>query len=171
MASSSRNKIYVFIIGILLLSNIALVAFFVLNKPEKKIVHRGDRPGGFMKEALQKEVGFNEQQMAQFEQMAGQHREQMRPLFEDIASTKENFYKLLAQPSVPDSTLKAASFTIGEKQRQIDIRIFRHFQNIRQLCTPAQQPGFDSLIQRVVHKMVFPMRRGDNIRDSLKTTK
>ena len=170
MASSTRNKIYVFIIGILLLSNLTLVAFFVLNKPEKKFIHR-DRPGGFMTEALKKEVGFNDQQMAQFEQMAGQHREQMRPLFEDITRTKENFYKLLTQPAVSDPVLDSAASAIGEKQKQIDLRIFRHFQNIRQLCTPAQQTGFDSLIQRVVHKMIFPMRRGESKRDSLKAAK
>src|ERR1700730_16785931 len=170
MASLSRNKIYGLIIAILLLSNIALVAFFVLNKPERKFILR-DRPGSYMTEALKKEVGFNPQQMTQFEQMASEHRQQMRPLFEEMTRTKENFYKLLSQPPVPDSVLNAAASAIGEKQKLIDQKIFMHFQNIRQLCSPAQQPGFDSLIQRVVHKMVFPMRRGDNITDSLKTTK
>lgn len=161
----SRNKIYVSLIGLLLLSNLALVAFFVMNKPEKREIHK-DRPGSYMKDALKNEVGFNDEQMAAFDKMVDQHRQQMRPMFEDITKTKESFYKLLTQPRTPDTILNVAAQQIGEKQKSIDIKIFNHFQNIRQLCTPEQQPAFDSLIQRVVHRMIFPMRRGDPKKDS-----
>ena len=160
MASVPRNKIYVLLIGILLLSNLALVAFFVANKPEKKEVKR-ERPGGYMKEALKNEVGFDEQQMAKFEDMASKHKQQMRPLFEDISKTKESFYKLLTQPGTPDSILNISAREIGDKQRLLDLKIFTHFQNIRELCTPEQRPKFDTLVQRVVHRMIFPMRRGE----------
>jgi periplasmic protein CpxP/Spy len=165
MASISRNKIYVLLIGILLLSNLALVAFFVFNRPEKKEV-RKEKPGSFMKEALKSEVGFDDQQMTQFEQMSGEHKQQMRPLFEDIGKTKENFYRLLTQPGTADSLLNNSAREIGDKQKHIDLKIFMHFQNIRQLCTPEQQPKFDSLIQRVVRKMVFPMRKSEGKKDS-----
>ena len=160
MASVSRNKIYLLLIGILLLSNLALVAFFVFNRPGKKEVKR-ERPGGYMKEALKNEVGFNDQQLARFEDMAAKHKEQMRPLFEDISKTKESFYKLLTQPGTPDSTLNISAREIGERQRLLDLKIFTHFQNIRELCTPEQQTKFDTLVQRVVHKMIFPMRKSD----------
>jgi protein CpxP len=165
MPSVTRNKIYVFLIGILLLSNLALVAFFVWNQPPRKEVHR-DRPGSYMQEALKNDVGFTDEQMTRFEAMATQHRQQMRPLFEDITQTKESFYRMLAQPAVSDSQLRRAAEQIGEKQELIDLKIFTHFQSIRQLCTPNQQPQFDSLIQHVVHKMIFPMRRGDGRKDS-----
>ncbi len=161
----SRNKIYVFLIGILLLSNLALVAFFVSNQPEKKEIRR-DRPGSYMKDALKNDVGFTDQQMAQFDSMANQHRQQMRPLFEDISRTKEKFYQMLMVPEANDSVLKSSATEIGEKQKQIDLKIFTHFQNIRQLCTPTQQPMFDSLIQHVVHRMIFPMKKGEGKKDS-----
>jgi len=161
----SRNKIYVSLIGLLLLSNLALVAFFVMNKPEKREVRR-EHPGSYMKDALKNDVGFTEQQMAEFDKMADQHRQQMRPLFEDIGKTKESFYKMLSQPQTADTVLNQAASQIGDKQKAIDIKIFTHFQNIRQLCTPEQQSAFDSLIQRVVHRMIFPMRRGDSRKDS-----
>jgi len=165
MASITRNKIYVFLIGILLLSNLALVAFFVLNKPAKKEIRR-ERPSSYMKEALKDDVGFNDQQMAQYEEMVGLHRQQMRPLFEDISKTKESFYHMLTKPETPDTVLNNAAREIGDKQKHIDLKIFMHFQNIRQLSTPEQQPKLDSLIQKVVHKMVFPMRKGEGKKDS-----
>jgi periplasmic protein CpxP/Spy len=161
----SRNRIYVFLIGILLVSNLALVAFFVLNKPEKKEVRR-DRPGSYMKDSLKSEVGFNDQQMAEYDKQVDVHRQSMKPLFEDITKTKENFYRLLMQPGTPDSVLNNAANQIGEKQKLIDMKIFTHFQNIRQLCTPSQLPSFDTLIQHVVHRMIFPMRRPDSKGDS-----
>lgn len=165
MASFTRNKIYVFLIGILLISNLTLVAFFVWNKPPKKEIRR-DRPGSYMKEALKNDVGFTDQQMAQFEQMASQHKEKMKPLFEDISKTKESFYQMLTMPATPDSVLNMAAKEIGNKQQQIDLKIFMHFQNIRQLCEPEQRPAFDSLVQRVVHRMVSPMRKGAEKKDS-----
>ena len=161
----SRNRIYVFLIGILLVSNLALVAFFVLNKPEKKEIRR-DKPGGYMKDALKSEVGFNDQQMAEYEKQVEAHRQSMRPMFEDITKTKEDFYRLLMQPGTADSVLNNAATQIGEKQKLIDMKIFMHFQNIRLLCTPSQQPSFDTLIQHVVHRMVFPGRRPDSKADS-----
>ena len=161
----ARNKIYVSLIGLLLISNLALVAFFVMNKPEKREIRR-EHPGSYMKDALKNDVGFTDQQMAEFDKMADEHRQQMRPLFEDIGKTKESFYKMLSQPQAADTVLNQAARQIGDKQKAIDIKIFTHFQNIRQLCTPEQQPAFDSLIQRVVHRMIFPMRRGDSRKDS-----
>jgi Spy/CpxP family protein refolding chaperone len=119
-----------------------------------------------MKESLKNDVGFNDQQMAEYEDRVNLHRRQMRPLFEDISRTKEAFYQMLTKPGTQDSLLNSAAKEIGEKQKLIDLKIFMHFQNIRQLCTPAQQPMFDSLILRVVHRMVFPMRKGGEKKDS-----
>ena len=157
----SRNRVYVLLIALLLISNLALVGFFVLNKPDRKPdMHRGS-PSSFMRESLKKDVGFNDQQMAAFDSAIQSHRAQMRPIFEDITKTKENYYQLLSQPNTPDSVLNAAASVIGEKQKQIDMKIFAHFQNLRGLCTPDQRPAFDSLVQKVVHRMIVPMRRSD----------
>jgi len=162
----SRNRIYVLLIGLLLLSNLALVGFFVLNKPEKRPDAHRDRPSSIMRESLKKDVGFNDQQMAEYDKIIQAHRAQMRPVFEDITHTKENFYRLLSQPSTPDSVLNSTASLIGEKQKLIDMKIFLHFQNLRQLCTPEQRPAFDSLVQKVVQRMIVPMRRPDNKSDS-----
>jgi len=161
----SRNRIYVLLIALLLISNLALVGFFVLNKPEKKPdIHRG--PSSFMRESLKKDVGFNDQQMAAFDSAIQMHRAQMRPIFEDLTKTKENYYQLLSQANTPDSALNTAASAIGEKQKLIDMKIFSHFRNLRELCTPEQRPAFDSLVQKVVHRMIVPMRRPDNKPDS-----
>jgi hypothetical protein len=150
---------------LLLLSNLALVAFFVMNKPEKREVRR-EHPGSYMKDALKTTWVLPSSRWPSLIKWPISTGQQMRPLFEDIGKTKESFYKMLSQPQTSDTVLNQAASQIGDKQKAIDIKIFTHFQNIRQLCTPEQQSAFDSLIQRVVHRMIFPMRRGDSRKDS-----
>jgi hypothetical protein len=167
MASPSRNKIYVLLIAILLISNLALVAFFVMNRQERSKQHSGS-PKSFMSTALREEAGFSEDQIKKFQALANQHKKEIRPLFEELNRSKINFYKMLNQGNVPDSTLKLAADEIGQKQEAVDLAIFSHFQTIQQLATPEQQPKLDSLIQKVVKKMISPGRRGgksDSARD------
>ena len=167
MASPSRNKIYVLLIAILLISNLALVAFLVMNRNEKPKQHGGS-PKSFMSTALRNEVGFSDDQIKKFESLADQHKKEIRPLFEELNRSKTNFYKMLNQEKVSDSTLKIAVDEIGRKQESIDLAAFSHFQSIQQLATPEQQPKLDSLIQRVVKKMISPGRKGgklDSARD------
>ncbi|HKP31910.1 MAG TPA: periplasmic heavy metal sensor [Chitinophagaceae bacterium] len=167
MAAPSRNKIYVLLIAILLISNLALVAFFVMNRSEKS-KPRDNNPRSFMSTALREEAGFNEDQIKKFQTLADQHKQEIRPLFDELNKSKINFYKMLNQGNVSDSVLRNAADEIGHKQETVDLAIFSHFQSIRQLATPEQQPKLDSLIQKVVKKMISPGRRGgkpDSTRD------
>lgn len=168
MASPSRNKIYVLLIAILLISNLALVAFLVMNRQERQKPRGGGSPKSFMSTALRNEAGFNEEQIKKFEALADSHKKEIRPLFEELNRSKINFYRMLNEDNVPDSTLKNAADEIGRRQETLDLTIFSHFQSIQQLATPEQQPKLDSLIQKVVKKMISPGRRGgrsDTARD------
>ncbi len=167
MAPAARNKILLFVIGILLLSNLAMVIFFVTKDPERK----PERRGSFMSDALQKEVGFNQDQMASFEKMAAEHMKQIKPLFDDLKKTKESLYKLLNQPDVPYSLVDSITTQVGEKQKAIDLRTFSHFQSIRQLSTSEQRPKLDSLLQKAVRRMIGLAKRDKQKADSLKSDK
>ena len=87
-----------------------------------------------------------------------EHKAKIKPMFEDMHATKMSFYKYLQQHA-PDSVINNAATAIGEKQKAIDLQIFRHFNELRTVCTEKQQPRFDSLIQRVVNKMSMPFRK------------
>ncbi|MBS1654397.1 MAG: hypothetical protein JSU05_06120, partial [Bacteroidetes bacterium] len=71
-------------------------------------------------------------------------------------NTKTRFYNLLNDPSVNDSVLNNMADSIGIKQKNIDLQIFHHFKQVGSLCTPDQQPKFDSLVVRVIKKMTTP---------------
>jgi periplasmic protein CpxP/Spy len=153
-----NNKVLVFIIAILLLSNIALLFFFLREdkkeKPKKS-------PREYMIEKLRGEVGFSDQQITQYEQLSDKHKESMKPLFESMRQAKDSLYKLLLQqPS--DSLVNHYLDRIGEKQKNIDQRIFAHFLSLKQLCTPEQLPKYDTVIQRVIKGMISPPKKGAN---------
>lgn len=151
----SSNKIYLIIISLLLIINIALVWFFVINKPA-----RPDDGRLGITEMLKKDVGFDEAQMKQFLEMKKHHREKIKPYFDEVRKAKENFYVLLQNPQVSDSVRKTAAAVIGQKQEELDMAIFTNFNEIRQLCKPDQLIKFDSSMQQVVKRMVANPRRG-----------
>lgn len=163
--NSSRIKILLFLIGILLVTNLVLLIFFVLNKDDD----RGDRNkrshtdrSTMMRTYLKDSVGFSEQQLARFDQIREKNKEDMKPLFEEMRQSKLAFYNLVKQPGTPDSVTQAAANLMAEKQKAVDMAFYNYFETIRALCTPEQQAKYDTLLQQILRRMISPSRRGDS---------
>jgi Spy/CpxP family protein refolding chaperone len=156
--NSSRNKVLLALVAILLLTNLALVAFFVLKKePQKKEVRQSRSAA--MRGMLKDSVGFNEQQLQQFDAIRQQHEQDLKPLFENMREAKLSFYQQM-NASRDTAAITAAGDAIGETQKALDLAFYKYFQNIRAVCTPQQLTSYDSLVQRVVRRMVTPAKRG-----------
>jgi hypothetical protein len=162
MTYIKNNKVLVFIIAILLLSNIALLYFFTrtrkeCNSPEKKEQKKSFREQ--MADRLKNEVGFTEAQVQQYNEMSEKHKETMKPLFEDLTNAKDSLYKQLMQTKPSDSLVTYYLGMIGEKQKIVDQRIFNHFFTLKQICTEDQRPKYDTVMQRVIKGMItFPKK-------------
>ena len=155
-----NNKVLLFIVAILLLANIAMLFYFLWVREPARKNSRGDRQKSPMTEFLQTKIGFNTDQMAAFEKIRQQHRQKMKPLFEDIKTAKVQFYGFLTNAVINDSTQNKSATLIGEKQKLLDLQTFQNFKEIRGLCTPEQQPKYDSLIVNEISKMWFPSWKG-----------
>jgi len=155
MNSLTRNKTLLVIIAILLLTNVAMLVFFMkCNRPpgENKRI-------GFT-ERLRKEVGFTPQQMSVFEPKKKAFWDNMRVRFDEIKRTKEDFYYQMYDPAVPDSIINNKAEIIGDQQKELDLYVIRHFKDVRTLCTPDQLPKFDSLLPHIIKRMTDrPERR------------
>ncbi len=150
--STSKNKLLVIIMVILLLTNIALIAFILFNKPEEKRSGRADREA-MMVEFLQKEVGFDKQQMQQYDTLNKQHKEKMKLRFDDIRSNKQKVYQTVGSQAFSDSAINDAATKLSGSQKDIETNMLQHFAAIRKICTPEQQPKFDSMIYKIWNKM------------------
>jgi len=155
-----NNKMLLFIVAILLLANIAML-FYILASREPMKRNYGDRQKSPITEFLQKEIGFSQEQMKDFDETRQKHRQRMKPLFEDIRTAKVQFYGYLTNPAVTDSILNSSASIIGEKQKLLDMQTFRNFKEIRTLCTPQQQLKYDSLIVNEISNMWFSSWKGN----------
>jgi hypothetical protein len=163
MTYLKNNKALVFIIGILLLSNIALLYFFITKKDCSRSGEKQQQHGSFrefMVETLRKEVGFTDDQIGKYEELSNKHKQAMKPLFEGIGKTKDSLYRLLQQTPEPSDSLANYYLTmIGERQKEIDQRIFNHFLSLKHVCTEAQIPKYDTVIQKVIKGMIRPQKK------------
>jgi len=157
----NNNKLLLFVVAVSLLANIVMLIYFVWSRESsRRNLHR-EKQISPIALFLEKQVGFNQQQMAAYNELRQQNRKKMSPLFEDIRLTKVRFYQYLKQPDTPDSVLKAGAALIGDKQSGLDFHTFQNFKQVRTLCTPEQRLKYDSLISGVIEQMWFPVKKNE----------
>jgi periplasmic protein CpxP/Spy len=149
MSATTKSKLYLLIIGILLLSNIALL--FFCFKGDKNQGGRRDR-GAQMARFLKTEIGFTDAQIKEVETLRNIHKEKMKTQFEEMKNSKQSTLKYLGVNGFSDSIINEAVAKSAEKQKQMELQMLTHFAVVRKICTPEQLPKFDSLIYKIWDK-------------------
>jgi periplasmic protein CpxP/Spy len=158
--SSTRNRNLLIIITVLLLTNIAVLVYFL--SPKKKgsdAAQRNEKYG--VAEMLQKEVGFDDDQTAKYKEMKEKQRERIRPMYDDMRKAKDSLFRLLSFPETNDSVLTKMADAIAQKQKAIDLETFNHFKRVRVLCKADQLTKFDSMAVQMFRKMGKPDRHNE----------
>ena len=159
MDSTAKNKSLVSIIIFLLITNIAMLIFFVvLNNPAQKNVRNRDQNG--MAGMLQKEVGFSKDQLDKYQSLRKEDLDSIHNLFDGLRKSKMNFYSLIYSSNLSDSSVVNAADLVATKQKSLDLKMFNHFKMIRNICTSDQLEKFDSTIKKVFVRMTS--RSGKN---------
>lgn len=154
MYKGSRNRVLLIVIGVLLLTNLAMVfLFFRMNKPAEE-----KRGPGFT-ERLKKDVGFTPEQMAVYEPKKKAFWDGIRKRFEEIRTTKKELYHFMYDPTVPDSVMNSKAEIIGEQQKDLDLFVVKHFKDVRTLCKPDQLNKYDSLLPVIIERMTTRPKR------------
>ncbi len=146
---SSNNKILTIAVVLLLLANIALVAYMIMGNNKRRARHGGK---GDPAEMMAKELDMTEQQKKDHKQLKEEHFKNIKPQFDSVRAAKIAYYSLMKDSSVSDSTLNIYSQRISEKQSIIDKLTFAHFKRIRNLFTVEQKPRFDAFIQKMMQR-------------------
>jgi protein CpxP len=148
MNQSGRNRVLLTIIAVLLITNLAMLfLFFRMNKADE---HK--KSPGFS-ERLKTDVGFTSGQFEVYDVKRKAFWTKMRQRFDDIKTTKQNFYHYLYDPNVPDSVLQKHADEIGNQQKDLDLFVIRHFKDVRTMCTKEQLPKYDSLMPLIIDRM------------------
>src|SRR5574339_856659 len=122
MSYLKNHKLLLLIIGVLLVSNFGLLYFNTFRNPAKPAPRFSEKEmREKAKERVIKEVGLTAEQATVYDSLRNQQFKKMRPLFEELNKSKEEFFSLVYRDNVPDSVFQAYAARIGEKQMAIDI--------------------------------------------------
>lgn len=141
MKAITSNKWVLLLVIFLVLSNLALVFFAFTNSGEK---YKG-RQDNWMK----KQLNLTNEQDKLFKEKKEAFMNFMKPRREAVNQLKDSLYHHLGD-QVSDSMVNYYTRKWSEKSQENDAMMFRHFQELRQHCTDAQKPGFDSIINTMV---------------------
>jgi hypothetical protein len=114
---------------------------------------------------LKREIGFNAQQATTYDTLRAEHYRSIRPMFEDLNTSRDSLFKLMHQPMIADSLIASQSEVVYEKQKAIDIKMHRYFRSLRDLCTEDQKPKMDSFLTNLGKKMAGGRRWGGERKD------
>ena len=154
---NSPNKILLIIIVVLVLTNIAVLAYFLWYKtPAHAVSRSSDRERNGIADVLQKEVGFNDDQVAKYKVLKERQKAIIRPMYDDMRKSKDSLFRLLSAPAVTDSMIDRATSVIAQKQKMLDLETFQHFKRVRALCLPGQEVKYDSMVIRMFRRMGKP---------------
>ena len=79
MSTQTKSKLYLLVIGILLITNIAMLLFFLNKKEDGKKGNRGSNDrSAMMKEFLKNDIGFTAQQIQLYDTLSKQNKEKMK---------------------------------------------------------------------------------------------
>jgi periplasmic protein CpxP/Spy len=160
MSTQTKSKLYLLIIGILLITNIAMLFFFLDNKDKgKKQSNRGNDKSAMMKQFLKDDVGFTEPQLQQYDTLSRRNRERMKADMDAMKSVKEQQFKELGSKGFSDSAIVAAVIKAADNQKQVEEKMLSYFVTIRKLCTAEQLPKFDSLFYKMWSKKKPPTEK------------
>lgn len=148
MNKQSNRKGLIIAMGVLLIANIILLAFFLFNNGEVKKPERKSPLSAY----LQNEVGFSDAQMARFDSIKADHRNQVKALFDNMKNSKEQAFKTLGANGFSDSAIDAAATSSAIQQKALEINMLKHLRTIRDLCTEQQKAKFDTGFYKAMNR-------------------
>lgn len=141
-----NNKALLIIIGVLLVSNLALLAKYMVGGKEQKTTRKTERSAT---DYMVRELQLNESQAEQFKTLWETVKEKNRPYFDSLRTTRENLYRHLKNEPQPEETIRSIADTIARYEAQLTLNNYRHFRKVRAICDSTQQIKLDTLIQRM----------------------
>lgn len=137
---------------VLMVLNIGLVAFIVMNKPGHPN-HRGPEQN---KHLISERLGFDESQNESYAQLIEAHISGIEESDQEITKAKKMLFELLLRddPKAEEEWIDK----INREQRKIERLHQDHFRAIKSLCTSDQLDDFETLTKDL--GKMFGQRRG-----------
>ena len=140
------NKVkFLSIICILLvICNIALISFLLINRHGPPRRHHGPR------DLIIDKLHFDKNQATKYDKLIEWHRSEMDKHQNDMMYLKHSLYHQLAFDST-SSTKDSLINQISLKQIEIEKTNYKHFEDIKKICNNTQLKAFDNLTNELAN--------------------
>ena len=105
---------------------------------------------------LEKELGFDEKQKATYREMRKEHFDGNQEIHGQIKEKKEAFLKQMTKSNLSDDELMKQSLEIETLAAKINVRNYKHLQEVRKICTSEQQRKFDEVMDKIAAQIARP---------------
>src|SRR5688572_28960778 len=112
MSYLRNNRILLLIIAALLIVNIGLLYYGFWYKGSRGHKKENRDPRTHVKMKLEKEVGFNKEQLDAYDNLRTKHFDSLKPMFEELRIAKDSFFNLLYRPQVSDTIISRYASTV-----------------------------------------------------------
>jgi hypothetical protein len=146
--NQSKYKWILFLVAVLLISNVVL-AIFLFSSKEKKTDSNKKRESPST--IIYKELGLTNQQIDTFKTNKDLFFKDMRPIWDEIKNLKDSLYGHMDVDS-KDSSIQLLTAAISQKTKEADLKMYQHFVEMRKLCTSEQQVRFDTIIPKFLNR-------------------
>lgn len=149
----NKPKLLTIVVVALLLLNFGTLGFMWTHSrgPGGPPDGPGHRPDLF--HFMVNELQMTKEQEAQYDVMRRAHHEKVVELQEASRKLHDKFFNLLQGAETDSILVNQLADSIASNQKQVDLITFRHFQQVRSICTPPQQKKFDEVIDEAMSMM------------------
>lgn len=142
------------IVIILLLLVDAGTITYMLCRSKGGARHDERQGGGGAGAYISKELKFTPEQQKKFDTLRIAHHASVVKLNEQSRVLRDRFFGLMQSSDTMHAVQLADS--IAQNQKRVELITFKHFQQVRAICTPEQQKKFDVIIIDALHMMAPP---------------
>lgn len=144
-----KHRFSAFAIGLLVLMNLALIAFIAFPHVTSTDNRFKERLG---KDFISNKLNFSDEQKSQMLKLRQLHRSEMRDLEREVNQKRQELFNLIKSGNYSEEQIQVITSEIGIAVAEIEKSSFKHFNDIRALCTPEQRVIFDELLLEIAKR-------------------
>lgn len=136
----------------LLVLNFGTLAFLFFRRPP----HRPDSGPKQLDRHIVKHLQLDATQRQKFEQLKSAHHAQMLEYDQAYRDALEHYFALLKNDSIPPARHDSLQTVLNRIQQDRAVVTFRHFADLKALCSPEQKNNFNTLLPELMQVILPP---------------
>lgn len=149
---SKRAILFLVIVVVVLviLNGVALTTIWMQQRTPRSQAGKAGIGTGSVHQLLKQELGWNEDQLQQFDQERQTLRERTRPLLKEIHQLKQAMFDASLAVEPDREHVAALAARIGEKQARMEQATADHVMRLHAICTPEQREKLAGFLQELL---------------------